>query len=56
MGGGGGRRVERDGDRGEEPLLEKSMLMTGECCHTPAATHTHISVHTYEHKCKGHMM
>lgn len=47
MGGRGvswGRRVERDGDRGEKPLLEKSMLMTGECCHTPAATHP--SAHT----------
>lgn len=40
--------------RRKRPLLEKSMLMTGECCHTQA--NTHPSVLVCVHKCKGHVM
>lgn len=41
------RCVGRDGDRRERPLLEKSMLMTGECCHTQRyADRVHMLIYT----------
>lgn len=58
MGGGrGGRRAERwtpGGEREKGPLPEKSMLMTGERCHTQADTH--CSAHASAQICKGHIM
>lgn len=53
----GGRRAERwtpGGEREKGPLPEKSMLMTGERCHTQADTH--CSAHASAQICKGHIM
>lgn len=52
----GGGGTERDGDQWERPLLEKSMLMTGECCHTLTHSDTHPSAHACIHNFKGHIM